>query len=112
MMETLSERIRLAEHLARRLPEVTRNEWMRWVQLVRRYGLMPALRYAERLAVDPTLRPAMQRANRLIAQAVREQRTYLEQLSDKERQEVLGFVAWNLQIRTVRGSERVSSERR
>jgi|DewCreStandDraft_2_1066082.scaffolds.fasta_scaffold72928_2 hypothetical protein len=102
MMETLSERIRLAEHLARRLPEVTRNEWMRWVQLVRRYGLMPALRYAERLAVDPTLRPAVQRANRLIAQAVRERLREIEGLEERELLSVLGFVAWHLQFMSAR----------
>jgi|DewCreStandDraft_5_1066085.scaffolds.fasta_scaffold00877_4 hypothetical protein len=103
-MATLPERIRLAEHLARRLPEVTRNEWMRWLQLVQRYGLVPALRHAERLAADPTLRPAVQRANRLITQAVRERLRELERLNDRELLSVLGFVAWHLQFTSARRS--------
>ena len=103
-MTAMQERIRLAEQLSRRLPEVSRNEWMRWLQLVQRYGLARALHYAQRLADDTTIRPAMQRANRLIAQAVQERWSELECLSREELHSVLGFVAWQLSFMTARRS--------
>ncbi|HXG41394.1 MAG TPA: hypothetical protein VNL95_01570 [Dehalococcoidia bacterium] len=103
-MATLEQEINLAKALAQRLPEVTRNEWMRWLQLVERYGVLQAVQHAQRLSQDVTLRPALQRANRLIAQAMRERQSELQQLTENELSRVLGFVAWLLQIKTVRGS--------
>lgn len=111
-MVALQERIHLAEQLARRLPEVSRNEWMRWLQLVQRYGLKRALNYAQRLANDPTMRPAIQRANQLIAQAVRERRSELERLTLEELHSVLGLVAWHLSFMTARRPPTVSRGRR
>lgn len=111
-MTAIKERIRLAEQLSRRLPEVSRNEWMRWLQLVQRYGLGRALHYAQRLADDPTMRPAIQQTYRLIAQAVRERRSELERLPWEELHSVLGFVAWHLQFMTARRPPTVSREKK
>lgn len=108
-MASLAELVRLAERIAAELPEVTRNEWMRWSEVACRRGLAVATQLAGRLATDITVRPAVQRANRLIAQAVRAHRAELERLSDDERRTVLGFVTWHLRVRaggapTPRGS--------
>jgi hypothetical protein len=105
-MATLERQVRLAEAIAQRLPEVTRNEWMRWLQVVERYGLLPAIEHAQRLSQDVTLRPAVQRANRLIAQALRERQSELQQLNQNEQRTVLGLVSWLLQIKTIRESSR------
>jgi hypothetical protein len=100
------EQIALAQRIAQALPEVTRNEWMRWVQIADRYGLEKAVQHAERVAQDITMRPAIQRANRLIAQAVRSHLATLQRLQTQEQQAVLGYVSWWLRITTSRGSLR------
>lgn len=102
--------IRLAEQIAKRLPEVSRNEWMRWMQLAFKYGMQKAIHYAERLSADVTMRPAIRRANRLIAQAMRGQMSTLERLPPEECQAILGYVGWYLKVRALRGSLR--SEKR
>lgn len=111
-MTSIREHIRLAQQLARHLPEVSRNEWMRWLQLVQRHGLVRALHFAQRLADDPTMRPAIQRANRLIVQALGGSRAELGRLSREELHSVLGFVAWHLSSMTARRPPTVSRERR
>jgi hypothetical protein len=98
-MASLAELVRLAERIAAELPEVTRNEWMRWSEVACRRGLAVATQLAGRLATDITVRPAIQRAKRLIAQAVRAHRVDLERLSDDERRTLFGFVAWHLRVR-------------
>ncbi len=105
-MKTVDDQIRLAEQIANGLPEVSRNEWMRWMQVASKYGLDRAIHYAEQLSQDITMRPAIQRANRLIAQAVRAQQRTLQRLGPEERKTVLGYVAWWLAIKTLRGSLR------
>lgn len=109
-MRTLDDQIRLAEQIADSLPEVTRNEWMRWMRVADEYGLEKAVHYAERLSTDTTMRPSIQRANRLIAQAVKFQMSTLQRLGPKERKTVLGYVGWWLQIKTLRGSLRTKGE--
>ncbi|GBD08596.1 hypothetical protein HRbin22_00837 [Candidatus Thermoflexus japonica] len=99
------EQIALAQRIAQALPEVTRNEWMRWLQVVESHGLEKAIRHAEHLAQDVTMRPAIQRANRLIAQAVRSHLNTLQRLPPEERKAVLGYVSWWLRIMTLRGSQ-------
>ncbi len=103
-MATVEEQIQLAERIADALPEVSRNEWMRWMEIATRYGLDRAIQYAERLSTDMTMRPAIQRANRLITQAVKAQFTALKRLKAGEQLAVLGYVAWWLRIKTLRGS--------
>jgi hypothetical protein len=103
---TLDDHIQLAEQIANKLPEVSRNEWMRWTQMVGRHGLDRAVTYAERLGADPTLRPAVQRDNRLIAQAIRSNLPALKRLPEDSREKILGYVGRLLRTRTVRGSLR------
>lgn len=103
-MATVDDHIQLAERIANSLPGVSRNEWMRWMEIATRYGLDRAIRYAERLSTDITMRPAIQRANRLIAQSVRTQLNTLRRLPPDEQRAVLGYVSWWLKIKTLRGS--------
>lgn len=103
-MATEEERILLAERIANALPEVSRNEWMRWMEIATRYGLDRAIRHAERLSTDITMRPAIQRANRLIAQAVKAQIVALKRLEAEEQRAVLGYVSRWLKVKTLRGS--------
>lgn len=103
-MAAVEEQIQLAERIANALPEVSRNEWMRWMEIATRYGLDQATRHAERLSTDVTMRPAIQRANRLIAQAVKAQLGALKCLRAEEQRAVLGYVSWWLKVQTLRGS--------
>ena len=103
-MASVDEEIQLAEQIAKQLPEVTRNEWMRWMQVVNQRGLDYGVRYAEQLSKDPTMRPAIQRANRLIVQAIRPHLQTLKRLGRKDQGAVLGYVSWLLRIGTLRGS--------
>lgn len=105
-MAAEAEQIQLAQRIADALPEVSRNEWMRWMQMASRYGLQKAIAYAQRLSNDVTMRPAIQRANRLIAQAVQGQLGVLRGLPPEDQKRVLGYVGWWLRIRTLRGSLR------
>ncbi|MGQ9654828.1 MAG: hypothetical protein ACUVXD_12250 [Thermodesulfobacteriota bacterium] len=93
--------VHLAKRIADALPEVTRNEWMRWTDVASKYGLEKAIRHAERLSTDVTMRPAIQRANRLIAQVVRGQLNTLRNLDPEQQRRVLGYVGWWLQIRKI-----------
>ena len=101
---TMNEQIQLAERIANGLPEVSRNEWMRWMELATRYGLDRAIRHAERLSTDVTMRPAVQRANRLIAQSVKTHLAALKNLKKDDQLRVLGYVSWWLRVNTLRGS--------
>lgn len=105
-MAAVDYQIQLAEQIAEELPEVSRNEWMRWMGVVEKHGLDRAIQYAEQLSHDDTLRPAIRRANSLIAQAVKSQRNTLKRLQIEECSTVLGYVAWWLRIKTLRGSLR------
>jgi len=105
-MVSVDEQIQLAKQISEQLPEVTRNEWMRWMQVANQRGLDYAIRYAERLSTDPTMRPAIRRANRLIARGVRSHQKALAQLNGKERKATLGYVGWLLKIGTLRGALR------
>jgi len=102
----LDNHIQLAKQIASQLPEVSRNEWMRWMQMAERRGLDRAVAYAERLSTDPTLRPAVQRDNKLIAQAIRSNLLALKRLPENSQKKTLGYVGWLLRISTVRGSLR------
>lgn len=103
-MATVEEQIQLAKQIADALPEVSRNEWMRWMEIATRHGLDRAIGYAEQISKDITVRPAIQRANRLIAQAVRGQSGVLKRLKPEDQRSVLGYVSWLLKIQTLKGS--------
>jgi len=105
-MPMVDAQIQLAEYIAADLPEVSRNEWMRWMQMASYCGMDRAIRHAEQLSTDITMRPAIQRANRLIAKAMRAQLGALQQLSPDQRKTLFGYVSWWLRIRTLRGSLR------
>lgn len=105
-MANVDDQIQLAEHIANGLPEVSRNEWMRWMELAAGHSLDCAIRHAERLSTDVTMRPAIQRANRLIAQTVKAHIADLKNLNKDDQLRVLGYVSWWLRIKTLRGSLR------
>lgn len=107
-MAAEEEQIQLAKRIADALPEVSRNEWMRWIDIAFTYGLEKAIRHAERLSTDVTMRPAIQRANRLIAQAIRSQLGTLKRLPPEDQRRVLGYVGWWLRIA---GEERKTSSK-
>ncbi len=118
-MLPVARRIKLAEEIARPIarsnllgPRDARNEWMRWLQVVKRYGLRTALQYAQRLAHDPGMRDNVRKANSLIVQAVRERLAELERLDERDLQSVLGFVAWHLRIMRRSGQEQGGFRRR
>lgn len=97
-MMSVDEQIQLAEQIAARLPEIKRNEWMAWVQIAQKYGLEQAIQRAERLSRDLTVRPAANRANRLIGEAMKAYFKEINGLRPEERKSVLGYVAWLLRL--------------
>lgn len=109
-MASREAQIVLAKRIADALPEVTRNEWMRWLQMASKYGLEKAIQHAERLSNDITMRPAVKRANQLIARAVRAHLAELKKLSSYDQQLTLGYVSWHLASQTLRGSWREEHE--
>lgn len=100
----IDKQIDLAAEIAGGLPEVTRNDWVRWTGLARRYGLDRAIGLAERMAQDPTIRPAIQRTHQLIATAMKTRARKLNGLSPGELEAVFGYIGQFLAIRTVRGA--------
>ncbi len=105
-MLTIDKHIQLAEQIAKWLPEVTRNEWMAWVQIAQKSGFERAVRWAEHLSQDITMRPSVNRANRLIAAAMKTHLKQLRSLEIANQWIVLGYVAWFLVVQTRRGSMR------
>lgn len=109
-MASREELIALAKQIADAMPEVTRNEWMRWVQIAMTHGPEKAVQHAKQLSSDITLRPAVKKANQLIAQAVGSRLTELKKLTLYDQKLALGYVAWHLAIQTMRGSWRETTE--
>ncbi|MBC7226533.1 MAG: hypothetical protein H5T61_04810 [Thermoflexales bacterium] len=68
------------------------------MQVANQRGLEYAIRYAERLSTDPTMRPAIQRANQRISQAVKAKISLLQRYRPDEQRIVLGYVAWWLRV--------------
>jgi|FaiFalDrversion2_1042247.scaffolds.fasta_scaffold00060_10 hypothetical protein len=118
-MVPIEQRIKFAEDLARPIaqshllgPRDARNEWMRWAQVVKRYGLRRALHHAQQLADDPGMRENIRKANSLIARTVRQHLAELERLNEQDLRSVLGFVAWHLRIMRRSGQEQRREFRR
>lgn len=91
--------VALAEHIAGSLRGVSRNEWMRWVQVAHSTDINRAIRYAQRLSQDETMRPSQQRAHRFIASTMQQFKTEIQQLGEDETKRLYGFVAWELVVR-------------
>ena len=111
-MSREDELVTLAEQIADGLPGVTRNEWMKWVQILQAYqakyrdALQRAIHYAQRLSKDPTMRPAIQRAHRLIAQTMQRHARRVASLPRTEQQRLFGYVAWSLVVQGKQGRRR------
>lgn len=105
-MESHERLIQIAEEIARKLPEVARNEWMRWVRLAESQGLDKALNLAQRLSKDFTLRSNIKRANELIAQAISTNLPTLKRMNPADCRTTLTYVGRILTINTARGSLR------
>ena len=105
MLDT-DQQILLARRISRELSEVSRNEWMRWLQIFERSGLDGALGYANAAANDFSLRPRIRRAYRLIGQAIQGNKSQLRKLSAMEKRRVFGYVGWLLRIGTLHGALR------
>jgi len=103
VLMNVRERVKIAENIAKELVEVTRNEWLRWVQ-VTQGDLDKGIRWAERLSNDITLRPTPRYAAKQIARVLRRYQYRLNNLPHHEREEIFGYVARFLSIRTLRGS--------
>ncbi len=106
------ELVTLAEQIASNLTEVSRNEWIKWVQIFYAYqakhrdALQRAIRYAQRLSRDPTMRPAIQRAYDLIAKTIQSYARHIASLPLPEQQRLFGYVARNLVIQSKGGRRR------
>jgi len=112
---TVDEQIRLAEQIAQHITDglrctakrdkeakdlikASRNEWMRWLQITKRYGLEKGIDYAQRLGEDITMRSNIQKINQQIAKTIDSRKELLNALSLKERNRILSYIAWHLRI--------------
>lgn len=102
------QQLRLANQIAEGLPEVTRSEWMRWIQLVQEYGIEKAIELAGKLGGDVNLRPAIQRSNQLIARTMQRYIKDLSGLNALDQSMVLGFTS---RLLIVNGNETISRRR-
>lgn len=91
--------IALAEELGERMDRVGRNDWMRWLRLVERYGFDRAIHVARQWSEDRTLRDEIRGAYRAIAAALDPHRPTLKALPEDARARVLGYVGWVLKAR-------------
>jgi len=111
-MSREDELVTLAEQVVEGLQGVTRNEWMKWVQIFQAYqaqyrdALQRAIHYAQRLSEDPTMRPAIQRAHHLIAQTVQRHARRIASLPLPKQQRLFGYVAWSLVVQSKHGRRR------
>jgi len=111
-MSREDELVTLAEQIANGLSGVSRNEWMKWMQIFQAYqvkdcdALQRAIHYAQRLSQDQTMRLAIQIAYRLIAQAIKRHARRIICLSFPEQQRLFGYVAWNLVVQSKGGRRR------
>jgi len=97
-MTTTDQLITLAERIARNLENVSRNEWMKWMQVVESTQLTTGIRYAQRMSQDVTVRSNIRQIYRTIAQVLPPFRADLERLSPEERRRVFGYISWLLKI--------------
>ncbi len=108
-MNREDELVTLAEQIANGLTEVSRNEWVKWVQIFYAYqdkhrdALQRAVHYAQRLSRDPTMRPAIRRGYDLIAKTIQSHARRIASLPPPEQQRLFGYVAWNLVVQTKGG---------
>jgi hypothetical protein len=98
--------LKLANRISDGLPEVTRNEWMRWVQVAHDYGLNRAIEHADKLGNDETLRPAIKRSNQLIAKTMRQYNRDLSDIKANERDNVIGFVSRILMVKAASNAQK------
>jgi len=93
------ELVALAEELGDRLARLRRNDWLRWLRLVERYGLERAINVARQWGDDPNLRDEIRRAYHRIAASLAPRRERLRALPEDARARALGYVGWVLKAR-------------
>lgn len=99
------QQLKLANRISGGLPEVTRSEWMRWVQVANSYGVERAIEVAGKLGNDETLRPAIKRSNQLIAKTMGRFTKDLSLLTPIERDSVIGYVSRILMVKAAASIE-------
>lgn len=113
-MANLDEQIQLAHRIAeeivqgirsaangkkeRDLIKASRNEWMKWFQVVKAKGLDDALKYARQLSKDMAVRPNIQTIHNWFVKSVGGHKAQLLQFSPKDRLLILGYIGWWLRI--------------
>lgn len=114
-MATIDDQIQLANQIAeeivreimslpkkekdkRDLIKASRNEWMKWLQVVKAKGLDRAIAYARQLSKDVTVRQNIQTIYDQFAKSVSRHKAQLSQSILEEQWLSLGYVAWWLRI--------------
>lgn len=80
------------------MKKASRNEWMRWLQIMEKRGLDKAIRYARVVSQSSVVRENIRNLNHCFAESLVENRSRLLQLPDKGQRTVLGYVGWWLRI--------------
>lgn len=80
------------------LKETSRNEWMKWLQVVKARGLDDAIHYAQQLSRDVTVRPNIRTINEKFAESVDKYKARLLRFSAEGQRLSLSYIAWWLRI--------------
>lgn len=82
----------------RDLIKTSRNEWMKWLQVVQRQGLDNSIGYARQVSQDVTVRQNVRTIYEVFADNLHRTKGRLAQFGPEERRLILGYVAWLLRI--------------
>lgn len=95
----IDKKVEIAEEIFRKLVNVQRSEWNKWVQYFKDNNLEKAILLAHILSRDPMLRPQPQKNYGKIYSIISQERKKLEVIhreNPRDLLEIFGYVSWKL----------------
>jgi hypothetical protein len=89
-------KVEIADQIYRKLVNVQRTEWNKWIQFLREKGWDKALRLATLLSKSPMLRPQPQKNYEKIHTVMNQERKRLEKINLEDVLEIGGYISWKL----------------
>lgn len=92
-------KVEIADEIYRRLVNVQRTEWNKWIQYFEKNGWDKALKLAKLLSRSPMLRKRPQRNYEKINVVISQERKKLEEIpreNPEELLEIFGYISWKL----------------
>jgi hypothetical protein len=97
----MDKKIEIADEIYKKLVNVQRTEWNKWVEYYKNNGLERALQLAQLLSKSPMLRPQPQKNYGTIYNVMNQERKKLEKIFHENPNELLdlfGYISWKLAI--------------